>query len=403
MRRSRSNAIAALALLCGVFAPLAWAGSRGVPVTLPPGEPAARWEEALALGGLVAGPDGGAQAIVLTDLGTHWRLRARGADGRWREATVRVPRNERDREGIVWLGKSLLTATDVGAGWGDLTAPGFVDEPAPPTPEPSAPPPGARAPRPLPPPPGAPKPPPAVAMAPPPPESVALRTDPAPAPPERPTAPPTAPPVAPAAPRALPPPPKAPTPRPAPTPPPKPPRAPQPPTPIGVWASAGGAITGRPGETVGGAAQVAGGIRLAHRLDLGVGLTVGPETPLRALGGDRSMAETDVALGLGWRLPGATHPSFAVSGGAGLRSFSENDAVLVEEWTPTVAATFALDLPASGALSVSPWLAGRVDLRPTELRVGANTSSLSPLALQLGLSLTLCRDPSDSLPSASAR
>ncbi len=398
MRRSRSRAIPVLALLMGLAGPVAVAGSRGVPVTLPPGEPVARWEEALALGGLVAGPDGGAQAIVLTDLGTHWRLRARGADGRWREATVRVPRTERDREGIVWLGKSLLTATDVGAGWGDLSAPGFVDEPATPTPEPSAPTPSAPTPRPRPPVTTAPKPPPAAAKAPPPPTPVALPpvVSPASTAAARPTSAPTPPPTAVA----------VPTPKPTPKPaakrePPRPPY-PLPPTPLAPWANAGGAMTARPGATVGGAVRIAGGIRLAHRLDLGVSLALSPDTPLSALDGDRSMAETDVALGLGWRLPGVTHPNFAAHAGAGLRSFYEDDSSLIQAWTPTVGAAFALELPAVGALAVSPWLAGRADLRATELRVGSDVSTLPAISAQLGLSLTFCRDPADSLSSKPA-
>lgn len=170
-----------------------------------------------------------------------------------------------------------------------------------------------------------------------------------------------------------------------------------------MWARAGGAITTRPGEAVGGAVQLAGGIRLVHRLDLGLSLSLGPETPLLALEGDRSLAEADVALGLGWRFPGATHPSFAAFGGAGLRTFYEDDSSLVAEWTPTVGAAFSLELPAVGALGVSPWVAGRADLRPTELRVGSDRSTLAPVSLQLGLSLTLCRDPSDSLSSKPTR
>ena len=347
----------------GVLNPDAVAGSGSVPVTLPPGEPVARWEDALALGGLVAGPDGGAQFIVLTDLGGQWRVRARGADGRWREATVHVPRTQRDREGIVWLGKSLLKAIDVGAGWGDLAAPGFVTEPATPSPEPSTPPPRPRPP---------------VATAPP--KPVALPPVPAPVP-----TPPAPEPPAPPRPPALPEP--APTPEPLPSPP--------PPIPLFAWASVGGAMTGRPGATLGGAVRVASGVRLAHRLDLGVSLAMSPGTPLLALDGDRSMAETDLALGVGWTLPGATHPSFTAHGGAGLRTFYEDDSSLIEAWTPTVGAGFAMALPAFGALAVNPWVAGRMDLRATELHVGSNVSTLPPVSAQLGLSLTYCRDPSD--------
>lgn len=361
----------------------------GVPVTLPPGESVTRWEHALALGGLVAGPTGSSQTIILSDLGGQWLIRARGADGRWREASIRVPRSELEREGVVWLAKSLLTSSDVGAGWGDLSAPGFVVDAAAPSPEPAVPP---RRPKP------APSAEPPIPLPPPAPAAPVMPTFPEPPPPAEGGKSPLPPSPAPAPPR-----------RPArPVGPPRPPRhtaAPSPAAPFlaAPWVNVGGALDLRPGATAGGSLHVAAGLRLIRRLDLGVSLDISPMTPLLALAGDRALAQTDLDLTLGLAFPGSSHPVATLHGGAGLRTFFEDTTEVAQGWTPTLGARFGLDLPLVAPLSVNPWVDARLDLRPTELHVGTESSSLEPVAVRLGLTFTVRRNLADSPPSIEAR
>ncbi|GDX78308.1 hypothetical protein LBMAG42_01190 [Deltaproteobacteria bacterium] len=375
------NRVPALVALLLGFALSPAAAASGVPVTLPTGESAARWEHALALGGLVAAPAGRAQTIILSDLGGQWLIRARGADGRWREATVRAPRSEADREGVVWLAKSLLTSSDVGAGWGDLSPPTFVVDAAAPTPEPPVPP-RRQMPR--------------LTTS----TSTAPATTPTPAvlpAPAMPEVPAAKTPVAapPSAPVAVVPPPK-------PARPPRPPRGATPPAPTAGWLTAGGALAVRPGTTASGSIEAAIGVRLLRRLDLGLSADLSPATPLLALSGNRSIAQTDLDLGFGLSLPGRAHPVATLHAGAGLRGFSEGTTEVAQGWTPTIGARLALDLPLRAPVGVSPWADARLDLRPTELRVGSESSRLEPLAVRLGLSFSLRRDLGDSPPPIQA-
>lgn len=372
-------------MLVGLSTGSAAAGSPGVPVSLPPGEPAANWEHALALGGLVGGPAGHGQAILLTDLGGQWRVQARGVDGRWREATVRVPHTETQREGIIWLAKSLLTAVDVGAGWGDLSAPAFHDDATPPRPEPDTPPPRTR--------PAAPPRPsfPVAVQVAPPPVSVAAPTMPA-TPSPAPTSVRTIPPVVP-----VPVPPAAVAPAPSRETTKSPARIP-----LGLWASAGGGVTSRPGATVGGEIRAAAGLRLARWVDLGGVFTFSPPTALVQLAGTRTLGDTDVELAAGLTLPGTTGPVVTAHGGAGLRAFFDQALPVTEAWTPTIGATVSLDIPLRGAFSLSPWIDARVDLRPVELRVGRASTELQPVCVKLGVSATLRHELTDRSPTRSA-
>lgn len=341
-------------------------------VALPAGEPATRWEGALALAGLQPAPRTASPAIQLLDEGARWRIRAHGADGRWREATIAPPRTRAAREAACFLAQSLLHASDVGSGWSDL--PG-VRPPALPRPpvasRPAAPP----APRPVPPAPAPPAPPPPPPA---PPEPAPPPPPPAPAP----APPPPAPvPSAPALPRPSAPPPSPPSPVLRPT------RAPPPP--LRPWLAGGGAVRIRPGGTFGGDVEVNAGVRVGPAWRLGVSATFAPAAELTTLGGERTVADLDLSALAGAELPGATHPGLAVRAGAGWRRFAESGVLVAEGWTPVLGARAGLRVPIGTTGSVSPWVEGLGELRTIELVVDGSRTRLPPIVLRAGLTFAL--------------
>ncbi len=327
-------------------------------VALPAGEPATRWEGALALAGLQPAPRTATPAIQLLDEGARWRIRAHGADGRWREATIAPPRTRGAREAACFLAQSLLHASDVGSGWSDLPGVRPPALPRPPVASRPVPEPAPRAaPRPVPPAPSPPAPPP---PAPPPPAPV----PPAPAPPR---------------PSTLPPSPAAPVLRPT--------RAPPPP--LRPWLAGGGAVRFRPGGTLGGDMEVNAAVRVGAAWQLGVSATFAPAAELSTLGGERTVADLDLTALAGVEQPGTPHPGLAVRAGAGWRQFAESGATVAEGWTPVFGARAGLRVPIGTTASVSPWVEGLGELRTIELVVDGSRTRLPPLVLRAGLTVAL--------------
>lgn len=87
---------------------LAWVLVGLVPVELPADEDEVAWEGALAMGGLAVGTPVGGEWVRLRPIDGGWLLQVQDRSGELHEVTIAPPRNEQDREDIVWLAVSLL-------------------------------------------------------------------------------------------------------------------------------------------------------------------------------------------------------------------------------------------------------------------------------------------------------
>ena len=395
----------ALRFIAGAVSWLVLAGTAHaarVLVALPPTEAPAAWESALAIAGLQLAPRTGSPRIVVLDDGARWRIRAHGADGRWREANIAPPRTAAAREDAMFLAQSLLYATDIGSGWSALPGPR-------PTPLPRPPAVTLPAPRPAPrrsaqethePPEPPAEPPPADASAVP----RLLPAQPAEPPRPRPPEPLVGPPEPPVRPTPAPATVAPPTPegrlRPADSGPRKPNRPPSTSFTLSPRASIGSALRVRPGETFGGDVEVEGGVGVGAWGWLGVHAAVAPPTALLALGDDRTLMEVDIAASGTIVLPGRLHPGLAVHAGGGWRSFSDAGAPVAQGWTPILSARARLPLPLGASTSVEPWVEGLAELRPIDLVVDGSRSRLPPFVARAGLSFVLQRmDRAGSLPA----
>ncbi len=140
----------------------------------------------------------------------------------------------------------------------------------------------------------------------------------------------------------------------------------------------------------------------ASAFQFALALSVAPDSPLYTFGADRTLAEFDVAAGVGLTLRGAAHPEFTILGGAGYRAFSEDGQQVAEGWTPTLGLRTALWVGEAPKWSISPWLSVQADLREVQLSAGEQHRALTPVVLRLGMSLALGRRFTDSSAALSA-
>jgi len=324
-------------------------GFAATPVTLPPGEPAADWAEALALAGLTQG-GAGTVGVVVLDEGATWRIRVRDASGQTREAVVPRPTTAGAREDVAWLMSSLVDSVSVRR--------------TEPPPAPAAP-----APRPVPAP--APVPVPAAPVA-------AVSTP--------------APPVEPATPVPAPVPVPEPTPAPIvePTPvvtaPATPPaRAPD----VSLSLGVSSAVALKPGVAPGAALGFDLGVVPIPALYLGLGVHGGLPATLTQLPGERRLSDVSLLGEIGWHpSAGVVSPTLDLAGGVAWRQFADNGQLVALAPFPTVEIAGGVALPVRSWLALEPSLAVGAYLRTTDLVVeGGAPERMSPWAARLGVRL----------------
>ena len=308
-----------------------------VPVSLPPGESAAQWEHAFALGGLVAGPAGEGTWIQLVAAGDHWLLRVKDAAGQVHEARVVAPRSQQEREDTIWLAMSLLKPAAGGATWSDVKMIEALPTPRPPprpapTPRPQ---PKVEVPTPPPPPPPPPEP---VSPIQPSPEAVARVVRPAGLP---------------------------------------------------WWARAGGGAGWRAETGIAADIHAAAGVVPADHVLLGLGLDLEPGIQL-GLGNERRIGSFDVTGLVGYTVGASIRPALALVGGVSVRSFSEDGAPRGSAPVPILGADLSVAFPLSERVRVAPYAALRYDTRAIRFAVGDDVvSELAPLELRGGVTVQL--------------